>query len=1061
MRDRIALFSHHCANMTMYYFTSLPFRPPFFMIQNSRYRRGKGRAEASLEPAVPNPNAPEFKPRASESSSPQSDRDQLKPRITQLTPTSSAPVAPTDTYVPENPISKSAHCTSSSACSPYNGISNTSPGPSYHVSQQPERLDQVSTSATGSHSSASPPQVTFTAEPSPSRNSEQHSASPPPAAAFSPLPIPSQQGEVSSHGRQVYSMSELQKHSLQSFPSNVLRSSSQTAVCAEVLPIHLRASSHVDPNLQEKESHHPPGQQPLQEIQMSKPPMVSPQADTTPENDRQGTFQSVSNSEQPLVYASSSGSNAVSGTFADESEAVHFGTVTKLTYSPNGEILVSTNDRFRPPQQQISDPQTPKGSPCNSNSENTDPSGRQSANSARSSSRSSDLKQDSSRPPLRRIQPPPSQCGHGQESESSQISTGKFSSQSYGSKMAAVRASGTGVEAVSTRPDRAFPPANGSVENRQRASVPTGFRTAPPTARLSNTNTSSTSAGDHHHNEEGESSEMERLAEFISRMKVSSDENRARPLICQDITNSNADTLRISRLPRGVTYDRLYSMVEPFGEVEELIWTASDPYLCEVTYRDPAAAHEARHFLNNAIVGNDSDAAVKAELRSRDPGAQLFVGDLTPDVTEEMLESTFSELVNEPVSALLKRDPDSLSPIGYGFLSFQSESSANFALVAGHRLKIGNACVRVGRAERNTYLYVSDLSSNVSMEDMRGLFGRFGALVDEDTVIIRRSYAFIRYKNRGAAEKAKRTLDKTELKGKISVRYAEAEPLKACVAVQFHSSVPRPPNSLRDLLSATFSKYGNCAVEIPRLHNGLWRKVAFVTFHGEPISAHLAALEAVQSVRFVSSLPVCCQFAREMIPRLPSRGLTAERMSGGETDKIGGGHIGSSGNTVGIDRSTQKGFVGRRNAVFRPDDGANLENEGVGNNNIDNRRVHFEGCNDVVGGHGVSNDSGNGNPGVGSGNHGNGEFVPVYVPISALQHPSGNNGMTATPGPVGPSGVGGTEMGPADYSGFHPWLNRMMVPNSATAPHGMMPIMPGMNPGFNAFASQMHDRLRW
>lgn len=508
--------------------------------------------------------------------------------------------------------------------------------------------------------------------------------------------------------------------------------------------------------------------------------------------------------------------------------------------------------------------------------------------------------------------------------------------------------------------------------------------------------------------------DIDKISKLVLQLKASSaDRERARPLICQDITNSNADTLRISRLPRSITYDRIFKMVEPFGEVEDLTWSASDPYVCDVTYTEAAAAHEAKHFLGDALVGNDSEPPLKAELRSRDPGAQLFVGDLTPDVTEEMLEAAFSELVGEPVSALLKRDPESFSPIGYGFLSFKSESSANFALVAGHRVKIGNACVRVGRAERNTYLYVSDLSPNVSMDELKNLFGNFGSLVDEDTVIVRRSYAFVRYKNRNAAEKAKRTLDKTDLKGRLSVRYAEAEPLKACVAVQFHSSVPRPPNSLRDLLTATFSKHGNCTVQIPRLGNGMWRKVAFVTFHGEPIAANMAALEAVQSVRFVSSLPVCCQFARELIPRFPSRGLNIERSGGLAVEKME--------QSSGPDRP--RNFITRKNAARRAEQAVNSRVARSTQAGYDPRR-HFNGEN--------------------GGQQNTPDFVPVYVPVTAL-HPSQQ--MHGAP-------VNGSE---ADFSGFH-WQNRMMIANGNPPPN-MNQIPPHVN--YNGFAPIQDRMMRW
>lgn len=883
------------------------------------------------------------------------------------------------------------------------------------------------------------------------------------------------------------------------------------------------------------------------------------------------------------------------------------GSIAHVTYSPNGEILVSTSPNVA--QSNKNSPNVAQikkmgNSDCdnytNSSGSNHSPRNEEhmvnnnGTNSVNSNVQSSAPSTSSDNPSVTALtndmdnmviknqnhakqsddQESNRRSSLSQKTESSHVSSAKASS-SYGSKMAAVRASAMGIEAVSNANHEAnfnqsnngrfgtFPAMN--VDNNQPNSNNNHFNNAnyrsniaanngaiqhdvdpntsifrdpalgvnapamPPTSiaghPLANVRMNippalhippvteapapiptpaPVSAPPGYSNtggtviEEGANEltvDIKQMNDLTNKVLKPKDEKvRARPLICQDITNSNADTLRISRLPKGVTYDRLHSMVEPFGEVEELSWSESDPYVCDVTYRDASAAHEAKHFLNDAIVGNDSDAAIKAELKSRDPGAQLFVGDLTPDVTEEMLEAAFSQLVGENVSALLKRDPDSMSPIGYGFLSFQNESSANFALVAGHRMNIGNACVRVGRAERNTYLYVSDLPGNTSMNDVRDIFDKFGALVEEDTLIIKRSYAFVRYKNRGSAEKAKRTLDKTDaLNGKISVRYAEAEPLKACVAVQFHSSVPRPPNSLKDLVLATFSKYGNCSVEIPRFLNGMWRKVAFVTFHGEPISAHLAALEAVQSVRFVSSLPVCCQFAREMIPRMPARGLLGEKMSGGVTERAGTGYTGEVGPygqlnqpnhhmAQHFNQGAQQQFAPRHypaqrrsfnNAVPRKQDAmpmpmrpmnmaqrmySDKDNSMAMADNTNNEPEQQQVVEDKEnGGDNGVNAPQNNEEKDASQTHkqqgqsqGQGNFVPIYVPITAIQHPHhhphAHHDLMAAPQSM---------MGDYHAAGYpaHPqtWANRMMM----STPTPMMPAP------MNSFIPAPPQPRRW
>lgn len=347
-----------------------------------------------------------------------------------------------------------------------------------------------------------------------------------------------------------------------------------------------------------------------------------------------------------------------------------------------------------------------------------------------------------------------------------------------------------------------------------------------------------------------------------------------RPRVVMDVGEPLRDMLYLTNIPKEMTYDRLQDLVEPFGEISTINWDSNLPGVAEVMYADLACAEEAMQYLSDSIVGGSEDQPpLKAELRSREAGTQLFVGDLTPDVTEAMLEEVFGSLVEGPVTAVLKRDPQSFSPIGYGFLSFENEFAASKALVDGHRMAVGNAKVRVGRAERNTFLYVSDLNFDVNMEELKQVFGQHGALVEEDTVIVRRSYAFIRFRDRESAESAKRNLDKTLLRSRMSVRYAEAESVKSTVQVQFHSSVPRPPSSLKDLLHATFSKYGNCSIDIPRLHNGTWRKTAFVQYHGDSIAATVAATDAVQNVKFVSNIPVLAQFARELIPRVSPKGV--------------------------------------------------------------------------------------------------------------------------------------------------------------------------------------------
>ncbi len=160
------------------------------------------------------------------------------------------------------------------------------------------------------------------------------------------------------------------------------------------------------------------------------------------------------------------------------------------------------------------------------------------------------------------------------------------------------------------------------------------------------------------------------------------------PLVHSDIKFCREYMLHLSSIPHAMAYDRLFEIVEKFGPIEALNFS-SDRHVCEVIYKDPLSLTEAVQHLDNTVIGSEKEPQLKAKLVSRQSGTQLFVGGLTPEVTESMLEETFQKLVGSPVAAVLKRDCESLSPLGYGLLNFQSESDPNLSLVYGHRAKVG------------------------------------------------------------------------------------------------------------------------------------------------------------------------------------------------------------------------------------------------------------------------------------------------------------------------------------------------------------------------------------
>lgn len=241
------------------------------------------------------------------------------------------------------------------------------------------------------------------------------------------------------------------------------------------------------------------------------------------------------------------------------------------------------------------------------------------------------------------------------------------------------------------------------------------------------------------------------------------------PRAIRDAGDPAKDLLYLTNIPDSYTYDRVSHLVRPFGEVQHINWDATSPDSAEVMFAFAQDAAEAFNYLNNSMLGGSEDELLLgAELKNRDGGTQLVVGDLSPNVTEEMLEDAFGRLIGGMVTATLKRDPGNHSTVGYGLLSFADEDSASKALLQGQGMQVHDAKVRVDRAIRNAFLYCADLQPNCSFDDIKSVFGQYGSIVEEETVIVRRSYSFIRFRNRSSAENAKRALDKTSLRGKMT-----------------------------------------------------------------------------------------------------------------------------------------------------------------------------------------------------------------------------------------------------------------------------------------------------
>lgn len=136
----------------------------------------------------------------------------------------------------------------------------------------------------------------------------------------------------------------------------------------------------------------------------------------------------------------------------------------------------------------------------------------------------------------------------------------------------------------------------------------------------------------------------------------------------------------------------------------------------------PRPRFASRHSARSA----DAEASrMRAE-------ANLFIGDLAKEVTEEELETAFGRY-GRVLGVDVKRDRATSSSLGYGFVQYSTRREASEGKRALHRHEMHGRSIRVGWAQKNTNLFVGDLDSSVSNEMLRRAFGAFGPLVIEDT----------------------------------------------------------------------------------------------------------------------------------------------------------------------------------------------------------------------------------------------------------------------------------------------------------------------------------------
>ncbi|XP_075495610.1 polyadenylate-binding protein RBP45-like [Primulina tabacum] len=220
---------------------------------------------------------------------------------------------------------------------------------------------------------------------------------------------------------------------------------------------------------------------------------------------------------------------------------------------------------------------------------------------------------------------------------------------------------------------------------------------------------------------------------------------------------------------------------ESYGFIEFVSHASAERSL-QVYNGTPMPNAEQTFRLNWASMG-------AGEKRDDSPEYTIFVGDLASDVTDYMLIETFRPSYPSVKGAKVVTDAITGRPKGYGFVRFADETEQMRAMTEMNGMFCSSRPMRIGPAANkqkmgnqnkasyqtsqgiaseddpsNTTIFVGNLDSNVTDEQLRQLFGNFGQLLHVKIPAGKRC-GFVQFSDRRFAEQAINILNGTQLGG--------------------------------------------------------------------------------------------------------------------------------------------------------------------------------------------------------------------------------------------------------------------------------------------------------
>jgi len=174
-----------------------------------------------------------------------------------------------------------------------------------------------------------------------------------------------------------------------------------------------------------------------------------------------------------------------------------------------------------------------------------------------------------------------------------------------------------------------------------------------------------------------------------------------------------------------------------------------------------------------------------AHIEQRNQDATIYVGDLDPKVNEAILWELFLQ-AGPVVNVHIPRDKLTKEHMSYGFVEFQSEMDADYAIKIMNMIKLYGKPIRVNKASRDKQthdvganLFVGNLDPEVDEKLLYDTFRVFGVLIASPKIMRdpetnqSRGFGFVNFDSFEAADAAIDALNSQYICNRqISVSYA-------------------------------------------------------------------------------------------------------------------------------------------------------------------------------------------------------------------------------------------------------------------------------------------------